>query len=117
MGGIFSGCHYHKSFSVAAKTLGCNQSTVSRNVEHLEIWLGGDLFDYTSPIQLSDYGMIFEDVAAKIIDMLESCRTSQRLDRKSVVKPRSNKREKANSDAAKAKARRAQLSKMPNSEI
>ncbi|WP_411290677.1 LysR family transcriptional regulator [Sphingorhabdus sp.] len=94
----------HNSFSAAAKTLGCNQSTVSRNVEHLEIWLGGNLFDFTSPLQVSDYGMRFKDVAVKMIDMLESCRTSQRLDRKSVVKPRSKKRNIAKIDAATLKA-------------
>lgn len=76
----------HESFSAAAKVLGCNQSTVSRNVEHLELWLGADLFDFTLPLQLSDHGVMFKDVAVKMIDMLESCRTSQRLDRKSVSK-------------------------------
>ena len=89
----------HNSFSKAAVALKCNQSTVSRNVGRLQIWLGASLFDYTSPVQLSDYGKMFHDAGAQVLDMLESRRTGQQLDRVFEAKPSTIKRQVIKKDA------------------
>lgn len=71
----------HGGFSAAAKAMDCNQSTISRNVQDLEMWLGMTFFDLKVPMRLSDEGMKFRDVAAEVVSMLESRRTLLALDK------------------------------------
>ena len=83
----------HNSFSAAGKALACDQSTISRHVDDLEFWLGGDLFQFTVPVILSDFGMIFKDDAAQVVKMLESHKTGQQVNRRYELKPGKIKRQ------------------------
>ena len=89
----------HNSFSAAGKALACDQSTISRHVDDLEFWLGGDLFQFTMPVILSDFGMTFKDDAAHVVNMLESHKTGQKVDRRYVTKPGKIKRQVIKIDA------------------
>ena len=65
------------SFSKAATKLGCNQSTVSRNIDDLRLWLGFDLVSMTAPLQLSERGRVFVDTAQTVCELLQSSRVSE----------------------------------------
>ena len=53
----------HKTVKKAGFSLGCHQTTVSRNMKFLEKWLG------ISP--LSETGLKFEPVARQIVELLK----------------------------------------------
>lgn len=74
----------HNSFTAAAKAIGCDQSTISRYVKDLEFWLAGDLFQFKTPVMLSDFGISFKDDAAQVVKLLESHKTVHHVTRKYV---------------------------------
>lgn len=89
----------HNSFTAAGKALGCDQATISRHVKDLEFWLAGDLFQFKTPVVLSDFGISFKDDAAQVVKMLESHKTVHHVTRKYVPKPGKIKRQIIKNDS------------------
>lgn len=75
-----------KTFSAAAKRLNCNQSTVSRDVADLQMWLGHKLFSQYAPCELTSQGEKFEGVALQVVQLLNDSRSSNGMDKTFVAK-------------------------------
>ena len=76
-------------FSAAAEVMGFDQSSATRYVKELELWLGMVLFYCRSPILLTEEGAKFKVVAEQVVTQLQSSRTAQAIDRK--MKPKARK--------------------------
>lgn len=64
-------CIYkHGHFAKAAEERGITQPALSRRIQSLELWAGGELFDRTHhPVQLTSTGVMFLETANAIISM------------------------------------------------
>lgn len=62
------------SFSAAARAIGCNQSTVSRSINQLSLFLGGKLFDGHTPPKPTALGLAFEPKAMEVLEWAVECR-------------------------------------------
>lgn len=67
-----------KSFSAAARAIGCDQSTVTRDVAHLEKFLGGKVFERGPQLTLTPLGDAF---LPKGVAMLELVRDAKVLNK------------------------------------
>ncbi len=76
-----------RSFSSAAASLGCNQSTATRAISDLELWLGSQLFSCRAPLKISDEGEAFYKVAQEVVELLRASRSPQAIDIVTVPKP------------------------------
>lgn len=54
------------SASAAARAIGCDQSTVSRSLEQLSEFLGGELFTKENPLRLTPLGQAFLPKAEEV---------------------------------------------------
>ena len=62
----------------AARALGCNQSTITRFIQDLELWLRGvKLFDKRSPDGLSDEGRAFVPKAIQVLNIMYESRAKE----------------------------------------
>jgi DNA-binding transcriptional LysR family regulator len=62
------------SFSAAARAIGCDQSSVSRSIDQLSLFLGGKLFDGHTPPRPTALGLAFESKAVELLDWARACR-------------------------------------------
>ena len=62
------------SYSAAARAIGCNQSTVSRSIEHLNSFVKGNLFEGETPAKLTALGQAFLPKAEQMMDWTSACR-------------------------------------------
>jgi DNA-binding transcriptional LysR family regulator len=61
-------------FSAAGLSMGCDQSTITRYMRQLELWLGKVLLSNSVPVTLTDHGADFLETASEILRMLNDSR-------------------------------------------
>lgn len=73
-----------ESFTKAAKILKCNQSSISRYIFRLELWLGYKLILCPAPLKLSNEGQDFQATAQQVVEKLQNSRAIGGADMKSI---------------------------------
>lgn len=63
-----------ESFTDAAQTIGKDQGSVSRYVNHLALWLGKTLIESYSPVKLTPDGKAFLPIARQVLALLSAAR-------------------------------------------
>lgn len=81
-----------ESFTVAAKSIGKDQGSVSRYVDQLQMWLGKILVEFHTAVRLTPDGKAFLPIARQIIASLNDARhialpSSEPIDPKSIRIP------------------------------
>jgi DNA-binding transcriptional LysR family regulator len=70
------------SFSAAGLSMGCDQSTITRYMNQLELWLGKVLLSNSVPVTLTDHGIEFVGIASEVLQLLNESRAKfKRVDK------------------------------------